>query len=199
VLFRSPVIYRCHLCGERGISSILEHISSVHRFSLLDMINQSTCLICKYKMDSPALLYLHLLYHHSDLFPDRSVLKASIDSIKLLNDSRNPAPNVATPPNDNMLLTISHEITPSKNVAFSSSSSATPVLVVAKSEAKVEKIMYQFKCTPPCRKKFLTTQELKLHQENSHPFRFVVQFLSSNASNPPGGLGQIDLSCVDVP
>lgn len=77
-----PRPYHCIKCGAKVVTSILNHLSSQHNITVLDMYEAKFCMLCNQRLKSLNLFESHVVSEHADIFPNRLVL---LTMIKALN------------------------------------------------------------------------------------------------------------------
>lgn len=78
----APRPYHCIKCGAKVVTSILNHLSSQHNITVLDMYEAKFCMLCNTRLKSLNLFESHVVSEHADIFPNRLVL---LTMIKALN------------------------------------------------------------------------------------------------------------------
>lgn len=76
-----PRAYQCIRCGEKVHSSILNHLSSQHDFTVLDMYRAKFCMLCNRYFKTVNHFENHVVDAHADIFPNRLVLLTMIKAL----------------------------------------------------------------------------------------------------------------------
>jgi len=76
-----PAITICPLCKRTRLTDVVEHLVRAHRISLVDMFAQRYCSVCQLTLHTARSFEQHMMTYHTELFPDRAALYATIVAV----------------------------------------------------------------------------------------------------------------------
>jgi len=73
--------FRCHLCGVTQTTNPLNHLSTHHNVTLLDMYHGRQCCMCNRKLRTGRLFEDHMIQEHRDIFANIDVLHTVLQAL----------------------------------------------------------------------------------------------------------------------
>ena len=71
----SRAAFRCHMCGASQTVNPLNHLSTHHNITLLDMYHGRQCCMCNRKLRTGRAFEEHMIQEHRDIFANQDVLR----------------------------------------------------------------------------------------------------------------------------
>ena len=90
-------VYTCIRCGATPVPNILNHLSTQHNVTLLDMHHACYCGVCNRKFKANHLFGQHMVQCHPDIFPNNTVLITMINALSAASLFKNMGASNSTP------------------------------------------------------------------------------------------------------
>jgi hypothetical protein len=73
--------FRCHICGASQTANPLNHLSTHHNITLLDMYHSRQCCMCNRKLRTGRAFEEHMVLEHRDIFANQDVLRTVLQAL----------------------------------------------------------------------------------------------------------------------